>query len=128
MSALRTDPNVFLAQIAALIHRWEAEQQPVAPVADALLDVPEAARRLGLAPITLQHRARKDPYRALLVDNGTRRLCFSADAIAVFLRERTAGGSRQPDMPGSRSIGPVPAPRGKRRTGGPAPLRPRAAG
>jgi hypothetical protein len=48
---------------------------------DELLGVREAARRIGVSPITLAHRARKEPYSRFLVPTGSRTLRFSARAI-----------------------------------------------
>jgi hypothetical protein len=56
-----------------------------AEAADELLDTRTAARLLGMSPITMQHRARQEPYRSLLVDNGTRSLRWSRRRIEMFL-------------------------------------------
>lgn len=60
------------------------------PEEDRLLDVDEAAVRLGMKPATLYRRAKKDAaIKAMIVDNGTRKLLFSSDKIQSFLRRRT---------------------------------------
>ena len=45
----------------------------------------EAAALLGIKPSTLRHRAKHPPYVDLRVDNGTRRLRFSAGKIRAYL-------------------------------------------
>ena len=57
---------------------------------DRLLAVHEAASRLGMKAATLYRRHKTDPaIRALVVDNGTRKLLFSPQKIEAFLRRRT---------------------------------------
>jgi hypothetical protein len=64
-------------------------------VEDELLDTRTAARHLGMSPVTLQHRARQDPYRPLLVDNGTRSLRWSRRRLEAFL----VSGATPPSVP-----------------------------
>jgi hypothetical protein len=93
--------------------------------ADELLDARHAAQRLGMSPITLQHRAHQSPYRELRVDNGTRRLLFSRRRLEAFLLESARSpspASASRDTPGPRGVLPVPPPpRRKGQTGRPAP-------
>ena len=57
---------------------------------ERLLDVHQAASRLGMKTATLYRRHKTDPaIRALVVDNGTRKLLFSPQKIEAFLRRRT---------------------------------------
>lgn len=63
--------------------------EPVAVESLGTLGVDEAAAMLGIQPSTLRHRAKLAPYAELRVDNGTRRLRFSAGKIRAYL-ERPA--------------------------------------
>lgn len=60
---------------------------------DELLDVREAARRIGVSPVTLAHRAQKPPYVGFLVPTGTRVLRFSARGIKQWQRSASEAGS-----------------------------------
>jgi len=60
-----------------------------ASVPDELLEVDEAARRLGIAPATLYRRARTT-YRGLVVPTGTRNLRFSARRIEEYCARRVS--------------------------------------
>jgi hypothetical protein len=92
-----------------------APPRMAAEAADELVDTRTAARLLGMSPITMQHRARQEPYRHLLVDNGTRSLRWSRRRIETFLTRPstpvppagTAGDARSI----SAGLGPVPPPR-----------------
>jgi excisionase family DNA binding protein len=55
-----------------------------APMADRLLDVKEAARRLGVAPDWLYRRARNLPFTVPL----GRTLRFSASGLERYIRQR----------------------------------------
>jgi hypothetical protein len=79
---------------------------PPAPAeTGATLDTRQAAARLGIAPGTLANRARRAPYLALLVQNGTRRLAFSAAAVEAFKAGSApgvpagAGAGKRPRQP-----------------------------
>jgi hypothetical protein len=72
----------------ALATRYAIAAQPatLAPAdADELVDLADAARRLGMARSTLAKRVGREPYRDLIVRNGTRRLLFSTERIRTFL-------------------------------------------
>lgn len=91
---------------------------------DELLDTRTAARRLGMSPTTLAHRAHQGPWRDLRIENGTRSLRWSRRRIDAFLVQ----GARAPvapsaslEMPGPRGMRPVPPPRRQGTTGRPAP-------
>ena len=57
---------------------------------DRLLDVKEAAARLGMSPASLYRRHKNDPtYHRLTVDMGTRKLLFSEREVEALKRRRT---------------------------------------
>jgi hypothetical protein len=67
---------------------------------DRLLDTRRAAEMLGMSVSSLQHKARQDPWRGLLVDNGTRLLRWSRRRIEAFLATPVPRvGSAEPDAP-----------------------------
>lgn len=77
-------------QFACALAMVDGPQPAVTPTEDrALLDVAEAARRLGMAKGTLYRLSTGAPYRDMIVRTGTRNLRFSAQAIAAFLQRRT---------------------------------------
>lgn len=90
--------RMLRARALAAAHMVEIAElgriEPTAAGPDEVLPLAEAARRLGLAALTLQHRAHRAPYAALRVDNGTRRLVFSGRRIAEFLGARRPGSDR----------------------------------
>jgi hypothetical protein len=96
-----------------------APPRMAAEAVDELLDTQTAARLLGMSPITMQHRARQEPYRHLLVDNGTRSLRWSRRRIETFLTRPSAPGhaAEAANDAGSASaaLGPVPPPRRRAR-------------
>ena len=66
------------------------EPAPAVAMSEALDDTmtsDEAARLLGVSVSTLRHGASQQ-YRGLRVQNGTRKLCWSRDRIAKFMRRR----------------------------------------
>jgi hypothetical protein len=86
----------LMTQLSALELRIAA-RVAMAPVVatpdhDQVLELAEAARRLGISPRTLQNRA-QTTYKGLLVDNGTRRLAFSAAKIEDY---KHAGPAHSP--------------------------------
>jgi hypothetical protein len=84
-AALHSRALVALAAIGARMVALAVAQPPaVSATEDQLLDVGEAAQRLGVAVSAL--RSRKPPFAALRVNNGTRRLLFSARAIEQYLK------------------------------------------
>lgn len=68
--------------------------EPVATESLGTLSVDEAATMLGIQPSTLRHRAKRLPYLDLRVDNGTRRLRFSAAKIRAYLERPSPSLSR----------------------------------
>ncbi len=107
LDALANDPTLaqglpadVLVDLFRAVGRLHAElhaaillaQTPPAPPGSDLdepIGVKAAAARLGLALSTLYQKAKRDPvYRALLVDNGTRKKLFSPRRIDAFLRGR----------------------------------------
>ena len=48
---------------------------------DRLIDAEEAARQLGMSPLTLIDKRHQAPYRGFVVPNGTRLIVFSERAI-----------------------------------------------
>jgi hypothetical protein len=86
--------------------------------ADELVDTQTAARLLGMSPITMQHRARQEPYRRLLVDNGTRSLRWSRRRIETSLTRPSAPvhpAETSGNAGVSAGLGPVPPPRRRAR-------------
>lgn len=74
--------------------------EPIATESLGTLSVDEAAAMLGIQPSTLRHRAKRTPYAELRVDNGTRRLRFSAAKIRAYLERPTLAVSRRRGMRG----------------------------
>lgn len=74
--------------------------EPVAVESLGTLGLDEAAAMLGIQPSTLRHRAKRAPYAELRVDNGTRRLRFSAAKIRAYLERPTPVASRRRGMRG----------------------------
>lgn len=72
---------------------------PVAAESLGTLSVDEAAAMLGIQPSTLRHRAKRTPYAELRVDNGTRRLRFSAAKIRAYLERPTPAQRGQHGSP-----------------------------
>jgi hypothetical protein len=68
------------------------------PDHDQVLELSEAARRLGISPRTLQNRA-QTTYRGLLVDNGARRLAFSAARIEDYKHAGSPGAAPSQPAP-----------------------------
>ncbi len=77
----------------AIIDRAE----PVAAESLGTLSVDEAAAMLGIQSSTLRHRAKRAPYAELRIDNGTRRLRFSATKMRIFLELPAWAASPLPD-------------------------------
>ncbi len=74
--------------------------EPVATESLGTLGVEEAAAMLGIQPSTLRHRAKRTPYSELRIDNGTRRLRFSAAKIRAYLERPTQAVSRRRGLRG----------------------------
>ncbi len=86
-------------------------------IAEELLDVREAARRLGLAPKTLYRLVKRAPMDRLVVNIGLRRAVrLSSLRIEEYLRQ-----SQQSNELGSRHAQPIRPPRGNGTTARPAP-------
>lgn len=106
-------------RLAARIAAAPASQSALPARPDELLDVEEAARRLGISPETLTRRARQAPFDTMRVDLGIRALRFSSTSVQAYIQQsKTELGS-----PAAPSI----LPRGRRGSPGrPAPFNPRA--
>ena len=63
------------------------------------LTTEEAARLLGIAPRTLSHRARHQPYGQFLLRTGTRRLAFSRRRIEQWQQEQAGSPPTTPAGP-----------------------------
>lgn len=74
--------------------------EPVSIESLGTLSLDEAAAMLGIQSSTLRHRAKRTPYAELRVDNGTRRLRFSAAKIRSYLERPTLAASRRGGMRG----------------------------
>jgi hypothetical protein len=85
--ALASQAAALIVQLAARVVASPASGS----VADdgALIELAEAARRLGMKPATLRKLVQRDPFvRALTVNNGTDRLVFDPRRIADFVYKR----------------------------------------
>jgi hypothetical protein len=74
------------ARLGARLAMVEAAPAEKHDAVDVLLDVEDAAVRLGLSASTLYKRHKEPPYSALTVQNGVHRVRFSGQRIDEFLR------------------------------------------
>lgn len=91
LDAIATDPDLAMRLDRTTLFQLVLKAQAVMTVCalamvgddeqDEVLDATEAARRIGISPITLSHRAKQEPYSRFVVNTGSRRLRFSALAI-----------------------------------------------
>jgi hypothetical protein len=83
---------VTLTALAATIAGRSVLRRSVAALPQqALLNVKQAAPRLGISPSTLYKRVQQEPYKSLRVFTGSDRVMFSPAKLARFVEE---GGAR----------------------------------
>jgi hypothetical protein len=106
--ALRAQTALVICALAMI----DASAAPAVAV-DEVLDVAAAARRLGLSKKTLQKYARRAPYAAFLLEDGTRRLRFSSARIEAWKHHEPAGSvtATPVDPPKRRKSGLSPGAR-----------------
>jgi predicted DNA-binding transcriptional regulator AlpA len=75
-------------RVVALFRMVGPAHAPSAAPDDVLLNVPAAARRLGMSVSLLYKRHKTPPWVDLAVPTGVRRVRFSAQRIDEYLRQR----------------------------------------
>lgn len=92
MSDLRLDLDAVLDELASRVaERLHSEPVPPAVEAWRLLDVQEAAARLGRSTRWVRERVRRGELARVRLDGGA--LAFDPDDLREFARERRIGGN-----------------------------------
>jgi predicted DNA-binding transcriptional regulator AlpA len=105
--ASRTECAAVLALVGARLVELEAAR-PVHE--DELLDVRQAARLIGISPLTLSHKRKVPPYAALVVPTGSRVVRYSRARIEAW----------KASSAGSPDASPAGSPRERKRASLPA--------